>query len=463
MSKFRLRASLVSICLAFGLFPFAAVAAEEGTSQFGAEGNESSSGGASWGTAAAPAVSASDVGTLGTNQQQAASDFGAGGAASRGAQGLPGALMTAPVKGRAVVFDNGIFLYPALAIGIGYNDNVLGTRSNTEESMFYSVRPEFVAEMKHAGDRYTFSYQGNYVSYADVPSDNYFNHDLWAAMDKYLDSRMRFGVGAGYIERSDSRGSTDRPAGSEPDHWHAPVARFLGVYGAEGAMGRVELEAMTMAKRYDNNRVFTTASDIDINMVSGRFYYRFMPRTSALFEVRNTVNDYTLSTSTQDNTDRRYYVGLTWDATAKTTGTLKVGSAKKDFDSSARPDDSMFSWEAGVRWAPLTYSTVDLLSSRGPIDGTGLGNLIVNTGTTVVWTHRWSGLMSSRLLAGRVSSKYSGVARQDDATNLGFGIFREIGFNYRLGLDWSRLDRDSNQNAYDFKRNTVMLTLEGIL
>lgn len=375
----------------------------------------------------------------------------------------PGGIMTSGVKGRAIRFENGVFVYPSVGTAIGYNDNVNGVPSNETRSKVFVLRPEVVAEMKNRGDRYTVSYVGNYGHYMSSSNDDFLHHEFWAAGDNYFTTRARLGWGVGYIKRSDPRGATDRVASDKPDMWHAPVLRVLGIYGAPRAIGRIELEGTMMQKRYDNNRDYTAVSDVDLNTVSGRFFYRFMPKTSLVLEARNTWADYVSPLSTMDNTDTRLYAGLVWDLAAKVKGSLKLGRAYKKFDNAERRDGNIGSWEVDLSWTPLTYSKFDLEAKRGPQDSTGIGNYVVNTATTVTWTHKWASYFASRASIGQVKAEYTDDPRRDKTNLMSFGVFREMGARFRVGLDWSNTDRNSNNDTYDFKRNVTMATLEAVL
>ncbi len=57
-----------------------------------------------------------------------------------------------------------------------------------------------------------------------------------------------------------------------------------------------------------------------------------MPKTSLLLEARHTELDYKYTASQLDSEELRYYIGATWDATAATSGTIKVGPVEKKFD-----------------------------------------------------------------------------------------------------------------------------------
>lgn len=418
-----------------------------------------------WGAEATGTLLGSDSGvSVGQQSITAGYELSGAGVAS-GLLPAQNASLTSPVRGGAVRFGNGIAIYPSAKIGFGRNDNLLATQSNKLASSVTWLSPKMVAELMRGGDRYTLSYLGNYASYSNATSDNYDHHEAWVAGDNAFSERLRVSWGVGYLEKSDARGSTNLGVTNEPNRWNAPVARILGIYGAPGAVGRVELESSVMQKRYENNRTVTAGSDVDISMVSGRFYYRFMPKTSVLAEVRDTQSNYMLGTSTQDNTDHSYFVGLTWEATAKTTGALKVGRTTKNFDSASRPDASAGSWEGSIRWAPLTYSTFSFVTGKSLADSTGVGNLTINTANNLSWDHAWASQFSSRLSAGMVKSDFvgAGVDRSDETRNYSFGIYRQLGSHLRLGVDWTRTNRTSNQSVNEFQRNVTMITLQGAL
>jgi hypothetical protein len=378
--------------------------------------------------------------------------------------GTPQAVITtAPTYGLPIRMDNGIFVYPNVFVGGGTNSNVVGTNVNPVSSNFWTLQPVVVGELKNQGDRYTLRYAGNYTRYDSSSADNYSHHDIQLAGDNYFTSRSRLGWGVGYIAKTDPRGSTDRGLSATPDSWNAPLVRALYIYGIAGAPGRIEAEALHQQKRYDNNRATTFGSDVDLTTVSGRFFYRVMPRTSAVLEVRQTNADYIDSTSTNDNTDRRYLVGLVWDATAKTTGTFKVGQVEKKFSSSARQGTTDSTWEGAVRWSPLTYSVWDLILSKAPADSTGFGDYIKNTGTTLMWNHQWASTISSRASVGSVQSDFAATTRSDNAKNYGLGFFYSVSRSVRAGLEWTGTDRSSNVSIYEFSRSVTMLSLEATL
>ncbi|NWG88035.1 MAG: outer membrane beta-barrel protein [Hydrogenophilaceae bacterium] len=404
-----------------------------------------------------------DVST-GSGQQAFTPGYEASGIGGGFGGEVVGVGMTAPVRGAPIV-SGGVFIYPGLGLSLGNNDNVTGASANEIDSTFYSLRPQVVAEVKTRGDRYTASYAGNFTRYQDSSNDDFDHNDLQLAGDNVFTSRAALGWGIGYIQRTDPRGATDRPTSTSPDKWHSPIARALFAYGAKGATGRIEVEASLQDKTYDNNRTYTRSSDVELRNLAGRFFYRVAPKTSALVEVRDTEADYKLSTSTQDNNERRYYVGATWEATAATTGIVKVGRLEKKYDAAGVQDFSGSSWEGTIRWQPLTYTAFDLTTSKSTSDSTDTASYdyIVNKNISLAWNHMWSSYLGTRVNVGRLKSDFAASTRSDETTSYGFAVMYQWRRWLQVGLDWSHTKRDSNDNANDFTRNVTMLTLEGTL
>lgn len=371
--------------------------------------------------------------------------------------------------GNPLRFSNGIFVYPSASMGLGHNDNITGVATNKESSSVLTLSPSVVAELKRAGDRYALSYSANYAKHFSSSRDDSLSHLLAFDAANQLTSRFATTWGVFHTRGVDARGSNDLTgATQDPSTWTSNGIKGSLSFGAQGAIGRIVLSGDTSQKRYSNNRATTRGSEVDISNLAAAFYYRVMPKTSALFEVRNTWSDYVLSTSDQDNRDTRVYVGLEWDATAKTSGAIRLGKAYKRFDNSVvRKDSDSGSWEASVNWAPLTYSTFTLGTSRGFSDSTGVGDYLVNTGVNLGWSHRWSDVLGTSVTLARLNADYGSTSsRKDQTDTLGLGVTRTLTRNFNVGLNWTHTRRDTSgvpaQNL-DFKRNVTMLSVQGSL
>ena len=426
--------------------------------------------GAAAGTAPAQESSGSEVAA--PDNPLSASENRIGPAVSAPSYGLSGGgfrttrrsddyILTAPPpeRGAPIKTEGGIVIYPSVFVATGHNDNLLGSTNHTLESSFVNTSPAVIAEMRRRGDRYTLAASLNDMAYRDSSADNFLNHDVRFAGDNYFSARSRMGWSLGHIGSIDPRGTTQRDLSERPDRWNASILEGRYLYGAPGAQGRVEVDANYVAKRYDNNRAVTETGDVDRAEIAGRFYYRVGTRSLAFVEARFADFDYKLASSLDDNTEQRYYLGFAWEATAATVGSVKVGQMHKNFKAAGRQDFSGGSWEAAVRWLPLTYSAIDASTSRWTSDSTGVGEYLVNTSGAIAWSHKWTSYLVSRLSYDSTRSRFAGTDRVDTLATTHATIDYALRRWITVGLDYAHMNRDSNAAEAPYDRNVFMFTL----
>lgn len=367
------------------------------------------------------------------------------------------AMYTAPVAGLPIRLTDGLFVYAAAQLGAGSNSNVRSSETNARSSNTTVARPSVVAEVKNSGNRYTLAYNGNYTNYSSDSNFNAKHHDLTLAGDTYFTARSRLALAVGSTDRTDEPGSTTNTQSSTVDRWTGRNLRGLYAYGADGAKGRFELEGSSSTKRYQNNLANTAGGNLDTSALSGRFYWRVMPNTYATAELRSIDNDY-INNKSSNNTDTRTLVGVTWDVTQITSGSLKVGQQKKSFDSSA--DRSTGTYEAQINWAPRTYSTFTVSARRSDEDATGIGSTVANTQYGIDWVHGWSQSLQSTVSVANTDAKYRNGGRQDDTLSTSVGLKYTYSSNVGLTLELNNTERDSNTTGFNFKRNTVFAGLQ---
>ena len=362
---------------------------------------------------------------------------------------------------RGFVRAEPVFIYPSLGMGIGYDDNVFATPNNTTDSGFFMLFPRVRAEVKHHGDVYAFTYNGRWGHYFDASEADVNDHEFVATSSNQFTARADLNATAYYLMKQDDPGSVDRSVSGTPDRWHAVGAFATFGYGAREAPGRFEFDGGATDKRYVNNRDVTAAFDVTSWNVAGRFFYRLAPKTHLLAELR--YNDYDYHSSPLDSDEQRYLVGATWDATAATSGALKVGYLTKQFKASGFEDYSGVTAEASVRWKPRTYSTLDILAVYAPSDSTGTGQYTVDKTVGATWEHFWKTYFSTRVGAWYTKSDFVGVSRTDNDSRIGIGGFFDIRTWLRLGLEYSYENRNSTDPTAEYSRNVVMLTIGGTL
>jgi hypothetical protein len=372
-----------------------------------------------------------------------------------GVPGVPGAISMR-------VADSPVFFTPYVGTGAGYDDNLFYSSSNEKSSYLYVISPGLRFDFRDASKVFSVSYQSQYGVYTSSRNDDYWDHNIAASFDTIMAPSLYGRINYFFVHGHDPRGLTDRPSQEHPDKFEDSRPGVTLAYGAPGARGRIEAYYSYEMRKYINNRETTAGSDRDVPEYGAAFYWRAMPRTSFLVEARRTDQNYKLPGSPLNSEEERYYAGITWEATAATSGTVKVGQLRKRFDSDL-PDFSGSSWEALITWLPRTYSQFDFYSARYPVESTGLGNFILADATGIVWTHNWTSYLSTAVNARYERDKYQGFDRNDDVASLGL----RVGYKFRrwltVGAEYTYAKRNSNLDIYDYTKNFYFLTLTASL
>ncbi|RTE65216.1 hypothetical protein EH243_13310 [Amphritea opalescens] len=384
-------------------------------------------------------------------------------------------IMSLPVSAAiepAAIDAGPIKIIPMISTQVGYDDNFFSTSGNEEDEIITVLSPSVQLVAEDGMNAYRLTYQLSEGMHQDSTADNYTDHKLAADAHLEFSQRSVLDLQAAYNKGHEARGTGLSAAGgiansvTSPLEYDTTTLGFSYMYGAPSATGRIEVYGDHLDREYQNFRSITKGRD-DTEVTLGTvFYYKIMPKTSLLFEARNKDIDYDVDpASSLDSSTWTYLVGATWEGTAKTTGTIKFGLSEKDFDSSSRDDETYSSWEASVRWEPLTYSKVDISTSRSSAESTGTGNFIDTQNYNINWNHAWNSIVSTDLGLGFTNEVYEGSAsgREDDTTSFSAGMNYDMRRWLTFGLNYTYSDQDSNLANTDYDKNLVMLTLNASL
>lgn len=399
---------------------------------------------------AAPAGATANATAVGTATAQA-SGFEAAGVPSSG-DFAPGSIRLG---------NGNVMFTPTLAVGFGVNDNLtLTSNKNRPNSSFYTIAPTLVLSSQYGPNQLSLGYQAEATQYSSYSAFNTENQELAASGSHDLDTRFALDWRAAYQNRYDPVGSTDTAGSAKPDRWEANNLIVAGRYGAEQATGNIEGEIGAYDKQYLNNRTTTAGSDYKSINVVGRFLYRVAPATRVLTEYRHTQFDYRLKSTNLDNVEQRLLVGARWTATAATSGEFKIGYLNKDY-ARERKSFKGTTWEGGFRWAPLTYSTLDVSLGRGANDSTGFAaDYITNNFLSLGWTHNWRSYFNTRLGYNISKSDYVGGNRKDRLNEWVLGASYVVSRWAQVSAEAKIADRNSDIDFYDYRRNILSVKLD---
>lgn len=381
-----------------------------------------------------------------------------------------------------------IVAYPEGTVTIKRNDNIYsqpsgpGEKSATITVLAPSVKLE-AKDGPHTYDVTANVADGRYSSYS---SADYTDYGLTANAQWVFSGRAGLKLQAQYLKGHDDQGAVPGVGlHTRPDKWNQSTFSGVAGYGAEGAQGRVEVDFALINKEYDNflrdgfGNPDNLKRDYDTTRLGATFYWRVMPKTQILFNASRAEYDYSQNSfigvggvpnwTNVSSTEDKYQVGVTWEATAQTTGIFKVGATKKDFWKSSLGSGNFSdpSWEADVKWSPLTYSNFNFMTAQRPGESS-IGNASLDTLYGVTWNHAWNSRLSSVVSYNYVKNEYqydSGtVFQQTDKTDT---------YSLKLNYQWTRVfkvggfyeytDKSSNNPGSDYKRNIYGIFLNAAI
>ena len=338
---------------------------------------------------------------------------------------------------------------PVLQVSTGYDDNF---RANSEEdsTWFTSIQPTFTMGAAGLKSEYEISYSFIHDYFHSYSSEKTTDHFINAAAYYDFNSRNRLLLSADF---SDTTSVQDSNAAD--DEYRSSGINALYSFGVEGAPINVDFGYDRSRTRTQND--INKDKDLDTQQLSSTLYYRISPRTQLLAEIRHSDQDYK-SANLRDSTNRTYLAGARWEATAFTTGSVRVGRTKKDFDNPTQQDVSRNMWEAGILWEPLTYSNFNLLTRSSIEEGEDDADSINQKLYSLGWNHQWNGFISSNVNYSLVDKKYD-TGRKDTTHTSSVGLIYAVDRWVDIGLRYEYTDSDSTLASENYSRNQVMLTL----
>ncbi len=354
-------------------------------------------------------------------------------------------------------------LFPSLGLTLGHDSNLNLSGDAPVSSNFFRLSPGVRWEGGNERSRFGASYEAELVNYSSSSLDNYRDQRVSASWLYNPVLRHAFALDASMMWDHDQRGTAAREGSLgdlnlDPDRFRRDEIGAQYRFGAPGARGRLEFSGRAGDVRYANNRQFTAFRDRQDQFLSGAFYWRFAPKTSGLARVEYGHFDY--DRATLDSDERHYYVGVEFDATAKTSGSILVGRVAKHFADAARSDFSGASWRGNLEWRPRSYSIFTLSTGRETDETNGFGDLILRRDLTLGWAHNWSDRFRTTVDLGVAREEQLPTTRVDNVDYYGLSADYVWRRWMRFGASWRGYQRDSDVREFDYDRNLYMLSAE---
>lgn len=363
--------------------------------------------------------------------------------------------------------EGGVALIPTLQISERWDDNIRAVETGEESSFVTSITPAFAVVAKGNKASFNLSYSLAQDIFHSSHEDDNADHRLLADAGLIFTARHRLALNAGF---SDVEETASLVQSLENDRYTTAQVGSTYTYGAPTARGQVELGASYQRLRFKNELVLPGGAILnadrerDTSAARSTLYFRVAPKTKLLLEGRFTENEYVTNTAL-DGSNIAVLGGVTWEATAKTSGTIKAGREEKSFDSAALGDKSNTMWEAGISWSPRSYSTFNLNTRSVFDEGLNGAELIETQGASLSWEHQWLERLRSTAIVSFTGQEYLGAAvptggnREDELADAGLSLTYAVRRWLDVGVGYKYAENDSTAPTRSFERNIASINV----
>lgn len=370
-------------------------------------------------------------------------------------------------KPGSYITQNGLELTPKLSVGAMYDDNIFSTANNEQSSMIYTATPELEMAYDDGINRHQLTTRLSSAAYIQSSADNYTDGHIGYLSHFEPSRRHRFNVRVDAdwnVERRGEGLSEGQPnAFAEPLTYEQQDYHADYEFGAQTAMYRVKFDAGYYNKNYTRFETITQYRDYDKANFGATLYFNSQSRSDVFVSVHQNNYRYDIvdiNGVTRDSDDYQAYAGYSWEATALTEGEIKVGYQKKDFANAARENFSGVSWQAKIKWQPLTYSHFRFTTSRSARDPLVEGDYVRETFYEAQWVHQWRENLQTKVAYSYTDDEFVGVSRQDSLRGLTLAMDYALSPSVVLSSYYELRNDNSTRDDLAFDRNRIGLTVQ---
>ncbi len=365
-----------------------------------------------------------------------------------------------------------VSMVPFLEYDAIYRSNVFQTTTDKKSDFINAINPGVRFEMPVAQrHKVSLGYLGNYFIYSRFSEESHYDHNI------NLEALLNFRGGLSLLFGNAFRYGTEEASGTEtrkrPYYRNTPYFQATYSFADKWRLqGFYQFDLLNFKQGEDNiNSYNEQAGGVTL-------YYKFWPKTATLFQYIFTSRSY--PDSPQDNSViHTPFVGLTWDPTAKISGTVKFGCSFTDYDQKVEGRDNSpvgFAMSVNTLYRYSRYTNLSLTlqrSKQDDLDSTD-NNPFWNTGVFVSLSHDWHYFKATTYVGfaytnnSYINSTLDGGTgefkkREDNIYFLNAGVSRPLTRWLRVRLDYSYIDRSSNFSGNSYDEHRILFGLQASL
>jgi len=354
----------------------------------------------------------------------------------------------------------------SLLIQNSYDDNILSDQNEIIEANILTVAPELILRAGTGTTSYEFILNGEIAKYDGSSEDNYEDASLSASAGYELSSRHRLNLGVSLADSHDDRGAGFSQglgnALQEVDTFNQTDIYASYSFGRMATAGQIDFSIDSSDINYDS-RFFEGVDftlDRDRSQITStlQFFYNMTAKMAFQANASHIETTYDVQTGL-DSSENSLLVGLSWQGTAKITGSALVGYTVRSPDDGLS-DQKGSTWQVDLTWMPLSYSSINFSTNKNNQESIGLGNFRTIIGTGMSWNHQWKSRLSSNISIQLNDTEYEGTNITDDSTSFHASLDYQLRSWLDIQISYVNTSRDTNSTTlpYNFDREVISLS-----
>ena len=352
-------------------------------------------------------------------------------------------------------------IHPSVSLEETYNDNVFATPTDTRSDWITTIAPGIKLFLPIRAHQFTLEYDAAIKRFNDFTSENTTDQHASAAADLKLGSL--FGV---KLKETYDKGHVDR---------FYSLSGFLYKYETNAASlsttyqladrSKVELDYTRTSLKFEAENSFMSR---DEDLIAASLFYRFLPRTSAFLEYdfRNIGYDEQGNGLNLDNKVNSLFLGVAWDITPNTKGTVKGGYNRKDYAASDVSGVSTWGASIDISHAFSDYTFIKVIGQRAIYEAELFGiSYFVRNSASVEFTQKFTYKISGVARASYMVDDFSNAIPPETQARNNRWMIGGLGLKYQFKdwlafiLNYNHRERNSNIDSYDAAENTYSFAI----
>ncbi|MBC8317774.1 MAG: outer membrane beta-barrel protein [Desulfobulbaceae bacterium] len=389
--------------------------------------------------------------------------------------------------------SRGGYAHPFLTVSKFYSDNIYNTDDNTESDYISTISPgiwlalprvkeellDFETSSVASGGldldldtgkdfkRYQiyFYYSPEFYMYSDNSDEDLTKQRAEGMLQYNLRGGLTLEFVDQYIKSMDVRGTG---ISTEQDKFSTNFFMFRASYDI-GPKLEFMADFSNFNVNYDASQ--NDYRDREDDSWSAYVWYELGASTSIFAQYQNVDVSYDLN-SYYDSSMDRFYGGLSWDMTAKSSGTVKVGSSSKDYDNSLLSDVDDVIVELQLDYIFSSKTDFELRAFRQNSESNIAGvNSILRSLFNAKVTYKPIDRITCILDLEYVEDDYDGALNYGgflkERKDSSYLLSPSVEYRFKEWLTakaaYYYIERDSNFSDFDYSTNTFLISLTAAL